>query len=394
MKTTLLVIIGTTITSFQVLFAQCIGTISTNQTWNNTSMTFSSCSGCSFSCPATRNPNDFNVIVVASGVTLTINSNSHTWGTGSPTYNTKTFHVYGEIFVTTAVTNAVFYANFEIFNGGELQVDGDLRMGGAGDCNASASPPRYYINLYQGGNINSQGSGASDKLRICNNTILQGGGGCSTCCTGSPPYCTDGSGITGGPGGIGFGPGGQQPLPVILVSFSAKVAGNAVKLFWQTAKEYNNERFEIERSSNGMDFEKIGEVKGAGTTNLLTNYVFVDEKPFNNLSYYRLKQIDTDGHYEYSRVVFVNLNEKAEIKGIYPNPTYNGSFFINYTYSNFKEAFVTIYDLMGMKMHQQRFVNYEGGDVFVSNHMKMSAGVYIVEIVIDGERKVEKLNVQ
>jgi len=117
-----------------------------------------------------------------------------------------------------------------------------------------------------------------------------------------------------------------KPLPVTLVSFKAEKEGNLVQLDWSTTEETNSDRFEVERSANGNNWQKIGVVRSHGESNVLRNYPFSDEVPLAGLNYYRLKMIDRDATYEYSRIV------SAEFTGnwaaIYPNPS-SGSFRIN-----------------------------------------------------------------
>jgi hypothetical protein len=236
---------------------------------------------------------------------------------------------------------------------------------------------------------------ADDGTLRCSNT---GGGSCAA----SPQtfITVDGTAIWGGAGGSnatvtggGNVGGGNNPLPVTLVSFSAKIAGSNVKLFWATASEYNNDKFEVLRSKDGREFEKIGEVKGSGTTSILTRYEYTDERPFKGVSYYRLKQIDTDGAFEYLPVVAVNTESTAEIKGIYPNPS-EGTVFINYTYSNFAKAKVEIYDALGSKVHEEELKNYSGGDFQVAKGVQFKPGMYFVKILIDGTQTTEKLIVR
>jgi hypothetical protein len=110
------------------------------------------------------------------------------------------------------------------------------------------------------------------------------------------------------------------PLPVELLDFSGKNDNNTNHLSWQTASEENNEGFDIERSKDGRYFEKIGYVKGNGTTVEVYNYNFVDKNPINGINYYRLKQMDFDGQFEYSKVVSVNVLSENNTIAIYPNP--------------------------------------------------------------------------
>jgi len=100
----------------------------------------------------------------------------------------------------------------------------------------------------------------------------------------------------------------DSPIPVELVSFTAQVVENAVRLVWGTASETNNFGFEIEKSFNGAVFSEIGFVEGKGTTTTPQQYIFEDNKLSHGTLYYRLKQIDTDGSFAYSDVILVQIS--------------------------------------------------------------------------------------
>ncbi|GGH55164.1 hypothetical protein GCM10007423_62400 [Dyadobacter endophyticus] len=106
-------------------------------------------------------------------------------------------------------------------------------------------------------------------------------------------------------------------LPVTLVSFSVSNEGDQNNLAWKTSFESNSQGFDIERSWNGNNFEKVGFVAGHGDSNRGSDYSFIDRSPLFN-SYYRLKQLDFDGRFAYSRVISVKSPD-AEIVA-YPNP--------------------------------------------------------------------------
>jgi hypothetical protein len=113
------------------------------------------------------------------------------------------------------------------------------------------------------------------------------------------------------------------PLPVQLTSFTAKRAERSVNLNWTTASELNNREFVVERSFNGKTFEGIGSVAGNGTATRANTYTFSDTKALAGVSYYRLKQIDLDGKFEYSPVRAVSASNTALDAQLsaYPNPT-------------------------------------------------------------------------
>ncbi len=111
-------------------------------------------------------------------------------------------------------------------------------------------------------------------------------------------------------------------LPVELADFRADKDGEEVKLTWQTASEHYNEGWEIQRTTardikNGI-WETIGWMNGAGESNSKLTYSFIDKKPLAGTGYYRLKQYDFDGDFEYSKVVSVTFKNKGMT--IYPNP--------------------------------------------------------------------------
>ncbi|MEM1328232.1 MAG: T9SS type A sorting domain-containing protein [Bacteroidota bacterium] len=109
-------------------------------------------------------------------------------------------------------------------------------------------------------------------------------------------------------------PGNQftsdQVLPVDLLSFSAKAQLNEVQLQWVTASEINNSHFELQRSSNGKEWTALDKVLGAGNSVQKIDYSFVDASPLKSVNYYRLKQVDFDGAYEYSSIVSVTIDGK------------------------------------------------------------------------------------
>lgn len=95
------------------------------------------------------------------------------------------------------------------------------------------------------------------------------------------------------------------PLPIELVKFEAKVIDKKSQIKWATTKESNNDYFQIERSVNNMNFESVGKIAGRGNTNSFSQYNFEDALPENGRFYYRLKQVDYNGDFKYSKVISV-----------------------------------------------------------------------------------------
>ncbi len=117
--------------------------------------------------------------------------------------------------------------------------------------------------------------------------------------------------------------GADNPLPIELLSFNAFVENGKVRLKWQTISELNNDNFKIERSVNGLTWNVIEKIPGAGNSSQLLEYSTTDERPLKGLSYYRIKQTDFDGAFSYTPIQAVQIgsSEYSEQLSVYPNPT-------------------------------------------------------------------------
>jgi hypothetical protein len=136
----------------------------------------------------------------------------------------------------------------------------------------------------------------------------------------SSALCTYPSSILGCASVYKFSPSIQQPntcnpLPIQMLNFNYRVLNNRVELIWETEIEVNNSFFLIEKSINGVDFEAIGQQKGAINSGTLTRYLFYDNN-CNEINYYRLVQVDLDGKKTYSKVVTVVVPKSKPFKVI------------------------------------------------------------------------------
>jgi hypothetical protein len=112
-------------------------------------------------------------------------------------------------------------------------------------------------------------------------------------------------------------------LPIELLFFQAERKGQTALLSWRTASEKDNDYMAVERSADGRQWEELGQVNGAGTTTLPQDYSFTDEKPLPGLNYYRLKQLDFDGTFEYHRVAVLDFrSDKLPEARVFPNPAH------------------------------------------------------------------------
>ncbi len=110
------------------------------------------------------------------------------------------------------------------------------------------------------------------------------------------------------------------PLPVELLTFNGSPNPEGVILKWSTASEKNNDHFDIERSLNGQQFEKVGQVRGSGNSKTEHEYTFIDKQPASGVNYYRLNQIDFDGTNAYSKIIRINATDRSKDLTVQLNP--------------------------------------------------------------------------
>lgn len=164
----------------------------------------------------------------------------------------------------------------------------------------------------------------------------------------------------------------NSTLPIELISFQAKQENDAVGLAWITATEVNNDYFTIERSLDGIHFDFVANVKGAGNSNQVQNYSYFDR--FNNLNgvYYRIKQTDYDGKFSYSDVVYVAKSvQKSELVSVYPNPSETNQITLNATTP---ESYnLTVLTLSGQVIQIQELTSSE---IYLP---ELTKGMYILQ---------------
>jgi len=189
----------------------------------------------------------------------------------------------------------------------------------------------------------------------------------------------------------------QNPLPVELLSFNASTNEDGVKLEWSTASEYNNDYFTIEKSKDGVGFDTVMDVAGAGFSNEVLEYTEIDNFPFTGISYYRLKQTDFDGTESYSSIVSVmNVNSVGEVTfDVFPNPSKAGDELeIMVRNLNAEESVkINIVDLAGNSVFDQILnANAAGGlrTKFLVD-AELASGIYIVNVITEKSKINKKL---
>jgi len=160
-------------------------------------------------------------------------------------------------------------------------------------------------------------------------------------------------------------------LPVTLVRFNVAKEGKTAQLSWATTEESNSDRFEIEHSLNGKEWGRIGTVASHGESNSLKNYGFADVQPANGDNLYRLKMVDKDETYAYSRIQSLKFDGVGADLSIYPNPVADQLFIRDFN----QVTSVVINDLNGRAVHQSG--SSADGAISVKS---LSAGMYVVRI--------------
>lgn len=164
----------------------------------------------------------------------------------------------------------------------------------------------------------------------------------------------------------------QTPLPISLTDFTAMLSGNQVNVKWTTATEQNNDFFTVERSQDGMNFESLTTVNGAGNSTRTLNYTYTDIKPYFGVSYYRLRQTDYDKNSTTSKIVSVN-NEGSKNVVIYPNPAHDE---VNIQLRGEAGSEISLYNLFGQRV---RYISATETRITLDVSM-LPKGVYIVKI--------------
>jgi phosphatidylinositol-3-phosphatase len=183
------------------------------------------------------------------------------------------------------------------------------------------------------------------------------------------------------------------PLPVQFIDFKVIASGRASFLTWQTAEEQNTKEFIVERSiDQGREWKAIAALKAAGNSSIVRKYNYSDTNTVSGLNLYRIKQIDQDGHFVYSKVFPISIQPSTSFYKIYPNPV-DGRVFIASTKNEKEEVIVSLWDISGrLKLQKKLFIIRGTPSGFdVSN---LIAGNYFIEINNGTERKIESIIVK
>ncbi len=278
-----------------------------------------------------------------------------------------------------------------LFNGGTAGVAGDVNISGGAKMTVSNTS-------MIGGNL-IIGTG-SQAIQTTSYTDVKGGLSLGGTVKSSGLYGGTGAGSGINKDGNYFGTLtsgwfiiGSSALPVKLIAFNGTRTAANSQLNFVTATEINNDKFEIERSINGIDFIKVGEVKGSGNSTQLVNYTFTDHNLANYATvaiYYRMKQLDYNGDFEYSNTIKLSLNTSTVKTNavVSPNPFTNQlQVVLPNTAEHTALSIMTLYGTQVMNLSPAA----ENRGIISFNTETLAAGVYILSVNQDGVISTHKI---
>jgi hypothetical protein len=187
--------------------------------------------------------------------------------------------------------------------------------------------------------------------------------------------------------GLSDAPAGSA-LPVTLVKFDGKHTAEGNQLTWTTTTEDNNAYYAVEESLNGRNFTETGRVQGMGTSSVTNEYSFTDSDFNKGITYYRLKQVDTDGKFAYSRIVSIDAVPAGSAK-FYPNPTQST---LNIELPEVAAPWVSarIINVTGQEVMSREKLSIRNGKLNMSIG-KLPSGVY--QVLISDDKTTYRLSV-
>jgi len=186
---------------------------------------------------------------------------------------------------------------------------------------------------------------------------------------------------------------GSPPLPVTLVDFSATSQEANVSINWVTTNEMNADRFEIEKSYDSRAFIKLGEIKAQGELKKATEYHFQYSGALDRNTYFRLKMIDHDGSFAYSRIISVK-SKIDTLSAVTIFPTFfseNLSLSIPDTYRSNEPVNLQITDMKGNVVVSRSYRLSEDKEIKVENLARLPSGTYLVQILSGLEKQTSRV---
>jgi hypothetical protein len=188
----------------------------------------------------------------------------------------------------------------------------------------------------------------------------------------------------------------QVPLSVTLLKFEATIFETHILINWETASEINNDYFTIQKTVDGVNFETVSVVTGAGNASTITRYETSDYNPFIGISYYRLVQTDFEGEVTYFPLLAVSFEAKSQETKVVvsPNPSYNKSFKVQIYDNPDSKVNVMVFDLSGNMIFSDIYYTAAQGQIQINSEeisRNFRAGTYILSVIGENTRQIEKI---
>lgn len=303
------------------------------------------------------------------GIAITAVTNNGDWSDAS-TWSLNRAPASGDDVTIPVGLTVVVDINSPTYSTMTITVNGTLHFDGGQKINMDCDG---YVYLGATGQLTGDNPGA--KINICGTTTWTGPGPT----TGPTSY-------------------GTNPLPITLTTFIAELDNTQVRLKWTTATEVNNDYFTIERSKNGFSFEEVIKVDGAGSSSSAKSYSALDKSPLEGTSYYRLKQTDFDGKYEYSSLIAIDYRNTSTgcVLKVYPNPCMGGPCNVDLAECDNEESpdiTVELIDATGNKVfsHIPERDSKGSFSLTIDKTNNLKPGVYIVRGVSKSEQYNKKV---
>ncbi|MFT3846035.1 MAG: T9SS type A sorting domain-containing protein [Lacibacter sp.] len=188
---------------------------------------------------------------------------------------------------------------------------------------------------------------------------------------------------------------GQSTLPVVYSEFKVKKNGSNAELAWTTENEINNDHFIVERSTDGVRFQKAGTVNAKGSGASKQSYSFIDPLGSSAIVYYRLQQVDVSGASTYSNIISLRNSENKVGKiNVYPNP-FVSDIKVQVQSDKKDDLIVRVSNMAGQVVLTKKFTLQTGDNVIVLTGVEtLKTGIYSVEMITDGWKTVQRVTKQ
>ena len=169
-------------------------------------------------------------------------------------------------------------------------------------------------------------------------------------------------------------------LPVEMTKFSASLSTNKINLSWETASEHNNNYFEVQRSTDTHNWTALEKVSSQNSNaQYKQSYTYTDQRPAKGVNYYRLRQVDFDGTFEYSKVVQARLGLAPEVH-VSPNPAGETVWLTLVTTDQETDTHVQILDVYGSLLREWRFTDFDTNQALSLDLAGLPTGILLVRV--------------